>query len=246
MILNVSDLKKTYDKSRKKNSFTLKIDNFELQPNSFTAILGPNGSGKSTFLKSVMDLIFINEGTIQLLGKDHKDKTARNKLRYLPENFSLPKKFTVREILTLFSELDKGDQPNLEAQIEELADAFNVDYLDKKIKDLSKGMRQTAALMNTFAGDGRLFILDEPFNGLDAVQKKAIMNFIFDKQQRDNITVLITTHILSDIEKTCDELYLIRDGGIINSATKQEIDQHYGSVEDYYLEHFESKKALQQ
>src|SRR5699024_4060263 len=106
--------------------------------------------------KSVMDLIFVDEGTVQLLGKDHKDKTARTKLRYLPENFSLPKKFTVRETLYLFSNLDKGNQPALGAQIDELAGAFNVDYLDKKIKDLSKGMRQTAALMNTFVGAGRL------------------------------------------------------------------------------------------
>lgn len=246
MILQASNLKKTYSESRKKKGFTLLVDDIEIREGSFTAILGPNGSGKSTFLKSVMDLIFADEGHIQLLGQNHKDKTARSKLRYLPENFSLPKKFTVREVLHLFSKLDKNQQPSLNGQIDELAEAFNVDYLNKKIKDLSKGMRQTAALMNTFVGDGSLYILDEPFNGLDAVQKKAIMNYIFQKQQQSNITILITTHILSDIEKTCDKLYLIRDGNIIDSAIKKEIDQQYGSVEDYYLTHFESKKILQQ
>jgi ABC-2 type transport system ATP-binding protein len=246
MILQATGLKKTYGRSRKKKSFTLQIDDFKVPENSFTAILGPNGSGKSTFIKTVLGLTFADEGTIRLLGEDHKNKASRTELSYLPENFSLPKTFTVRQVLRLFNLLSKNNPSEFDNQIKEVAEAFNVDYLDKKIKDLSKGMRQTTALMNTFLGQNSFYILDEPFNGLDAVQKKAIMSYIFGLQKRRNITILITTHILSDIEKTCDKLYLIRDGRIINSADKQEIDHKYGSVEEYYLAHFESKKVLQQ
>jgi ABC-2 type transport system ATP-binding protein len=192
-----------------------------------------------------LDLLFADRGEIQLLGHDHKNKEARQKLSYLPENFSFPEKFTVRQMLHTFAGITNTDQTDLDARIQKLAEAFNVDYLDKKIKDLSKGMRQTVALLHTFLGDYKFYILDEPFNGLDAVQKKAIMEYILDLQQRQNVAILITTHILSDIEKTCDYLHLIKNGSIIDAASKDEITEQHGSVETYYLNHFESKKALQ-
>lgn len=245
MILKATDISKTYKKTRKKEGFKLTIDSFEVKEGNFTAILGPNGSGKTTFIKIMLDLLFADRGNIQLLGHNHKNKEAREKLSYLPENFSFPEKFTVRQMLHTFAGITNTDQTDLDARIQKLAEAFNVDYLDKKIKDLSKGMRQTVALLHTFLGDYKFYILDEPFNGLDAVQKKAVMEYILDLQKRVNTAVLITTHILSDIEKTCDRLHLIRDGNIVDSADKKEIAEQHGGVEAYYLNHFESKKALQ-
>lgn len=242
MILEASDVSKSY----KKSDFNLQINDFEIDEGSFTAILGPNGSGKTTFLKIILDLLFADSGQVTLLGQNHKHKQSREGVSYLPENFSFPDNFTVEEMLHSFAGLKKSEEMNLDHKITELANAFNVDYLDKKIKGLSKGMRQTAALMHTFLGDDRFYILDEPFNGLDAVQKKAIMDYIFELQDERNISILITTHILSDIDKTCDTLHLIRDGRIINSASKGEIQQQFGNVEEYYLNHFESKTSVTQ
>jgi ABC-2 type transport system ATP-binding protein len=176
------------------------------------------------------------------MGTDHKNKEARSQLSYLPENFSFPDNFTVREMLHSFAGLKDSPVTYIENKITELAEAFNVNYLDKKIKNLSKGMTQTAALMHTFLGDHRFYILDEPFNGLDAVQKKAIMDYMFTLQKEQNISILITTHILSDIDKTCDTLYLIKEGNIINSASKTEIQEKFKSVEAYYLNHFEANQ----
>lgn len=245
MILKAQDVTKTFAKSGKnKNKFHLQINNFSIEEGSFTAVLGPNGSGKTTFLKIILNLLFADSGRITLLGQNHKEKTARSNVSYLPENFSFPKNFTVREIMHSFGSL-KGTAPShIDAKIEELSEAFNVDYLDEKMKGLSKGMTQTAALMHTFLNDSQFYILDEPFNGLDAVQKKAIMNYIFDLQEEKNISILITTHILSDIDKTCDTLHLIKDGRIINSASKAEIQEQFGNVEEYYLNHFENQEAL--
>ncbi|MDZ7683637.1 MAG: ABC transporter ATP-binding protein [Fodinibius sp.] len=242
MILQAKDVTKSYSSS---DDFSLQIDDFEIAEGSFTAMLGPNGSGKSTFLKIILDLLFADSGDIQLLGTNHKLPQAREKVSYLPENFSFPKNFTVRETMHAFADLKGSSPPNIGQRIAELAEAFNVDYLDKKMKSLSKGMRQTAALMNTFLYDDRFYILDEPFNGLDAVQKKAIMDYIFQQQKERNITVLITTHILSDIDKTCDMLHLIRDGSIINSATKADIQKQFDNVEEYYLNHFESVTSVE-
>lgn len=241
MILKAQHLSKTFGKSGP-NSFRLQIDGLEIPEGSFTAILGPNGSGKSTFLKIILDLLFADSGQIFLMGQSHKNKEARTRLSYLPENFSFPDKFTVKEMLSAFTTLKHSPPDQLDSKINELARAFNVDYLDKKVKNLSKGMKQTAALMHTFMGNDRFYILDEPFNGLDAVQKKAVMDYIFQLQKKQNISILITTHILTDIEKTCDSLYLIKDGSIINSASKKEIRKQYGSVEEYYLHYFETAK----
>lgn len=238
MVLSATDILKSYGKS----GFRLHVDRLQIQDGSFTAVLGPNGSGKTTLLKVILDLLFADSGQITLMGTDHKNKEARSKLSYLPENFSFPDHFTVREMLRSFARLNDSHIPYLESKIAELAEAFNVNYLDKKIKSLSKGMTQTAALMHTFLGDHRFYILDEPFNGLDAVQKKAIMDYMFDLQKEQNISILITTHILSDIDKTCDTLYLIKEGNIINSASKTEIQEEFESVEDYYLNHFEAKQ----
>ena len=243
MILQADNISKTFKKSGS-NSFHLNIDHLEIKEGSFTAILGPNGSGKSTFLKIILDLLFADSGNITLTGSNHKQKKARAKVSYLPENYSFPENFTIKEMLHAFADLKESTPEQINRKISELANAFNVNYLNKKMKNLSKGMRQTAGLMHTFLADDQFYILDEPFNGLDAVQKKAIMNYIFRLQKEQNISILITTHILSDIDKTCDTLYLINDGRIVNSATKNEIQEKFGSVEDYYLNYFETKDPV--
>jgi len=240
MILEAQNVTKTFPKS----NFHLQIDDFKIDEGSFSAILGPNGSGKSTFLKIILDLLFADEGRVTLFGGNHKKKESRARVSYLPENFAFQDNFTVAQMLHAFADLKPSTPDRLKHKINELANAFNVDYLDKKIKNLSKGMKQTAALMQTFLADDRLYILDEPFNGLDAVQKKAIMDYIFRLQDERNISILITTHILSDIDKTCDTLHLIKNGRIINSATKSEIQQEFDSVEDYYLNHFQTNQSV--
>lgn len=243
MILKADNVTKTFNKSGA-DTFHLQIDNFEISEGSFTAMLGPNGSGKSTFLKIILDLLFADSDQISLMGKNHKEKESRAQVSYLPEDFSFPKNFTVEEMLRSFANLKSSPPAYLNSKITELADAFNVNYLGKKMKNLSKGMEQTAALMHTFLSDDKFYILDEPFNGLDAVQKKAVMDYIFGLQQEQNISILITTHILADIEKTCDSLYLINDGVIINSASKAQIQDEFGSVEKYYLDHFETNNSV--
>lgn len=223
---------------RKKDSFRMKLDSLEIQSGNFTAVLGPNGSGKTTFIKTVLDLHFAESGTINLMGISHKQKESRELVSYLPEVYSFPEKLTVRKMLIEFGSITNKDKTDLNRRIEILAKALNVDFLSKKVKSLSKGMRQTAALMNTFLGDHQLYILDEPFNGLDAVQKKAVMDYLLLQKKERNISILITTHILPDIDKICDTIHLIKNGSIIKSSTRMEIEETHSSVEDFYIEHF--------
>lgn len=223
---------------RRNKSFRIKIDDFEIESGNFTAILGPNGSGKTTFIKTILDLHFTESGSIRLMGRSHKEKESREQVSYLPEIYSFPDKVTVQKMLIDFGSITNNDKKDLKQRIDRLAEALNVDFLTKKVKSLSKGMRQTTALMNTFIGDHQFYILDEPFNGLDAVQKKAVMDYLLNEKKERHISILITTHILPDIDKICDRVHLIKNGLIIKSATKEEILKTHTSVENYYIEHF--------
>lgn len=186
-ILTAEKVVKAYSKNRKSRPFRLEIEQFNLEQGNFSAILGPNGSGKTTFLKAILDLRFLSEGYIQINGIDHRDKSARKAVSYLPEVFSFPDDVSVKTMLLDFGSIEITDREYLEDRITSLAQKLKADFLDKKIKELSKGMRQTTALLHTFLTERRLYILDEPFNGLDAVQKKVVMDFLLGLKERKNI-----------------------------------------------------------
>jgi len=243
-ILTAEKVVKAYPKKGKSRSFRLEIDQFSIEQGSFTAILGPNGSGKTTFLKAILDLRFLSEGTIEINRIDHKDKLARKTVSYLPEVYSFPGDLSVKTMLLEFGSIEITDRDYLEKRITNLAHHLKAEFLDKKIKELSKGMRQTTALLHTFLTERKLYILDEPFNGLDAVQKKKVIDFLLELKKRENISVLITTHILPDIDKICDAIHLIREGSIFQSASNSQIAEKYGSVEQFYLEQFGEEAAL--
>lgn len=241
--LKAEDLVSGYNGGwRKKRSFHIHIDELAIHPGSFTAVLGPNGSGKTTFIKTILDLHYAESGSITLMGKNHKEKESREWVSYLPEVYSFPENVTVKKMLIDFGSITNNDKTELAQQIDRLAEALNADFLGKKVKALSKGMRQTTALINTLLGNHRFYILDEPFNGLDAVQKKAVMDYLLKEKEDRNISILITTHILPDIDKICDMIHLIRNGRVVKSAGRDEILKTHSSVEEYYIKHFNVPK----
>jgi len=231
-VLNCSGLIKSY----KKNQFELSIDDFSIGENNTFALLGPNGSGKTTFLKLIMDLISLDRGEINILGKNSLNKLARVDLAYLPEKLPFPVDFTARQVLFYYTSIYRSDYKVINEQIESLATSFKVDYLEQKIKSLSKGMKQTIGLISTFLDRKKLYILDEPFNGLDAVQKEIVLDYI--QCIKKNSAIIITTHTTSDIEDIYDEAYLIKKGRFIDKKNKQEVDKVYNSLKEYYLNYF--------
>lgn len=235
-VLSCSNIYKRY----KTDKFELKIDQFDIQEGNTIALLGPNGSGKTTLLKLILDLISLDKGVIKILGESSTNKVARKDLAYLPEQVAYPSNFTAHQVLFYFSSINRNDFKRINDQIRKLAFVFRVDYLGKKIKNLSKGMVQTIGLLNTFLDSKKIYILDEPFNGLDAVQKENILGYM--RKEMDNATFLITTHVTHDIESIYDEAVIIKDGSIIEKKSKKDVMRENSSLQDYYLTYFRERE----
>jgi len=222
---------------KKKSSFILNIDDFKLEDGKIYALLGPNGAGKSTFIKIILNILFPDTGTITIYGKKNNYPSARKFIGYLPEEYSIPTDITFYQFLKYFGKMYDIDNTLLLEQINEYCDALNLKRLyDKKNRELSKGMKQSLLFIHSLLGKKKILILDEPFNGLDVEQKAKTIEFLLSYKSKNNITILITTHILSDIVKFVESIFIISNGQIKAQNSINNILKNCSSLESFYLE----------
>lgn len=235
-ILACNDIAKTYNKKNKINEgiFRLFVDEFNVKKGEITVLLGANGAGKTTLLKIILDLIRPDEGKISINGIDHRNKKSREYVGYVPESFSLPDNWKTEKVSYYYGLMKKIKRKYLIEEVNELAELLKIRKLEnKKVHELSKGMLQSLLLFHAFIGNNKLLILDEPFNGLDHIQKIRVIEYL-NELKKQEVSMLITTHILSDIEKIGDKVTLIDKGQIFESYSRPAITTQYGSVEKYY------------
>lgn len=188
----------------------LKGIDFEVVPGSITAVLGPNGSGKTTLIKSLLGMVFPDDGNIILDGYQLNGKaTYRNKIGYLPQIARFPENLTARELIKMV-----GSVRPTERKDEELIKLFELEsYLDKKLSTLSGGTRQKINLVLALMFDSPYLILDEPTTGLDPIALQVLKNVLIQFHEQSK-TILITSHILSFVEEVADEVVFLLDGKI--------------------------------
>lgn len=188
------------------------LDQLDLSINEggIFAILGPNGSGKTTMIKCILGMVIPDSGTILLNNKSVLKKWEyRNDINYLPQIANFPANLTVSELIKMVKNL--RPKP---AEEQKLIDLFGIQpFLDKKLGYLSGGTKQKVNLVLTFMFDSKLFILDEPTNGLDPVSLIRLKSLI-GEEKRKGKTILITTHIMSLVEEIADEIVFLLDGNI--------------------------------
>jgi len=174
------------------------------------AILGPNGSGKTTLIKCILGMVIPDSGNVLLQNESVLKKWSyRNDINYLPQIANFPANLTVIELL----EMVKNLRPK-QASEARLIDLFGLQpFLDKKLGYLSGGTKQKVNLVLTFMFDSRLYILDEPTNGLDPVSLIRLKALIAEEKTKGK-TILITTHIMSLVEEIADEIVFLLDGNI--------------------------------
>ena len=186
---------------------------------SIFGLLGPNGAGKSTLLKIILGHLYPTAGRIQVLGKDPRDVSIKQKMGYLPERSYLYKNLTATETLHYFGEILGLDKKQIKMRTEQLLEMVGLkNAIHRQVGQFSHGMTRRMGLAQALLNDPELLILDEPTAGLDPVGCREVKDLILTLGQRGK-TVLLTSHLLADVEDVADDLLMIF-GGTVQSSGK--------------------------
>ncbi|MCZ7415347.1 MULTISPECIES: ABC transporter ATP-binding protein [unclassified Streptomyces] len=213
--ISTSGLVKTFGRTRALDGLDLTVASGEVH-----GFLGPNGAGKSTTIRVLLGLLRADAGAVQLLGRDPwRDAVAlHRRLAYVPGDVELWPNLTGGEAIDLLSSLRGGVDRR---RRDELLERFDLDPT-KKGRSYSKGNRQKVALVAALASDAELLLLDEPTAGLDPLME-AVFQEVIGEAKAAGRTVLLSSHILAQVEKLCDRVSIVRLGRIVQSGTLGEL-----------------------
>ncbi|MEU4198060.1 ABC transporter ATP-binding protein [Kribbella sp. NPDC026611] len=211
----VSGLHKSYGSTHALDGLDLEVRTGEVH-----GFLGPNGAGKSTTIRVLLGLLRGDAGDVSLLGGDpwHDAAKLHRRLAYVPGDVNLWPNLTGGEVIDLLGRLRGGVD---EKKRDDLLRRFDLDPT-KKGRTYSKGNRQKVALVAALSSDVELLILDEPTSGLDPLMEEVFRQCIEDERQRDR-TVLLSSHILSEVEALCDRVSIIRRGKVVETGTLSDL-----------------------
>lgn len=222
-MIEVKNLKKIYKLNKKKmkelkTSDSVKIAvndvSFTAKPGEIFGLLGPNGAGKTTTLRCVATLLQPTEGSATVCGYDSvKDgEMVRDSICFLTNEIKLDEHFSPNYLFDFFCKLHGMETAEIEKRKEELFNAFGImDFKDKKIEELSTGMKQKASIAVSLCHDPKVVIFDEPTSGLDIVTARGVLDYLKILKDQGK-TIIISTHIMSEAEKLCDRIAVIING----------------------------------
>ena len=223
-VLKVEHLNKKYP------TFSLKDVSFAVKPGEIMGFIGRNGAGKTTTLKSIMNLVHYESGNISAFDLDMAKHELENKQRIgfaLSELNYYPNK-TIRQLVSVTKKFYKNFD---EKKFEEVCKIFNLN-VDKKLEELSSGMKVKYSVAIALSHKAELLILDEPTSGLDPVSRDEILDIFREIVKNKDRAILFSTHITSDLDKCASNITYIHDGEIIYTGTKKDFVNSYLFVKD--------------
>lgn len=227
-IIKLDNIVKRYGKKE-----ALKGISLDIPKGKIVGLLGPNGSGKSTMIKLLNGLLQPDEGTIEIAGMKPSIETKKI-VSYLPERTYLSEWMKMKDLLKFFS--DFYEDFDLE-KAEEMIEALNIN-VDEKIKDMSKGTKEKVQLILVMSRNADVYILDEPIGGVDPAARSFIMRTILQNFSEES-TLIIATHLISEIENICDEIIFLSYGEIKLQGNVDEIREEKGkSIDALFREEF--------
>ena len=228
-LVQINNLTKVYEKQK----LALDHMNLTIPRGRIIGLLGPNGSGKTTLIKLISGLLVATEGEVLVNGSRPGPET-KAVVSYLPERTYFQGGMKVKELIAYFTDFYQDFRPERARQM--LAN-LNIDE-NARLKTLSKGTKEKVQLIMVMSRDAQLYILDEPIAGVDPAARDYILKTIISNYN-ESATVLISTHLISDIEKVLDEVVFIRNGRVILQDTVENIRERRGkSVDSYFREVF--------
>jgi ABC-2 type transport system ATP-binding protein len=199
---------------------------FTLEKGEVLGLVGPNGAGKTTTIRMLMDIVKPDSGEISVFGSPLNEQ-AKNRIGYLPEERGLYRKMKVSDNLIYLASLKNVPSNIARERAEKLLNEVDMSpHKGKKISELSRGMGQIIQFLVTIAHDPSLIVLDEPFAGLDPVNRMLLKNIILELKKQGK-TVILSTHMMNEVEEMCDRVLMINRGRVVLYGNLSDIKQRF-------------------
>ncbi len=224
LAIQLQNLHKTYTSSfgRRRVEALAGVD-LEVARGEVFGLLGPNGAGKTTAVKILLDLTRPTRGTAHILGIPVSDPASRRRVGYLPEGHRFPGYLTARETLSIFGRMSGMDAAALKRRIPLLLERVHLSaWADVRVKKFSKGMTQRLGLASALVHDPEVLLLDEPTDGVDPVGRREIRDLLKEEAKKGR-AIFLNSHLLSEIELTCDRVAVLRKGRVAASGRIDEL-----------------------
>ncbi|MBQ8504312.1 MAG: ABC transporter ATP-binding protein [Clostridia bacterium] len=226
-IITVASLSKSYGKKNVLNDIS-----FQIEEGSIVGLLGPNGCGKTTLIKILTGLIKDHTGTVKI-DNDEPGPYTKSIVAFLPDKSYLPDWMRPVDAIEYFADFYKDFD---KAKAEQMVRDFRLDP-KQKLKTMSKGQQEKLCLILVMCRQAKLYVLDEPLGGLDPASRSAILDLIMTNYAK-NASVLISTHLINDVEKIFNRVLMISEGKLIVNSHVDEIREKGKSVEEVFKEVF--------
>ncbi len=235
MSIKIKNLYKNY-----KRFEAVKNLNFEIKKGSITGLLGPNGCGKTTTIGMILGLIRPTKGQVLINNKDIEIEKNRisvlEKMNFISPYVELPKKLSVKENLIVYGKM--YEVKNLQNRINTLSNELNLqNFLNKKTGELSSGQKNRVSLAKSLINNPEILLLDEPTASLDPDTGDYVRSYIQNYAKKNNTTILLASHNMSEVERLCENIMMMKQGKIIDEGTCEELISKHGrlNLEETFL-----------
>jgi len=206
----------------------------DVRTGSVFGLLGPNGAGKTTLLKALLNLVAVDSGRLSLNGISALRADARRQVVYLPERFSFYPYYTVNGTLRFYGQMYARPPGEIREYTDSALAKLGIsDIKSRKLKTISKGQMQRLGLATLLMADAGIYLLDEPFTGLDPLGIRELKTMFGELQKRSR-TIFINSHILAEVEQVCDEIAILHEGRCLAQGPLESLTGN-ASLEDYFI-----------
>tara|TARA_Y200000002_G_C22474671_1_gene576139 strand:- start:19 stop:750 length:732 start_codon:yes stop_codon:yes gene_type:complete len=243
MYIQIKNLTKIF-----KNNFAVNKINFHIEKNKTVGLLGPNGCGKTTSIGMILGLIEPSEGAIIINNKNLKSFKRHDilaQMNFASPYIELPKKLTVKQNLEIYGRL--YGVKNLNNRINEISEDLDIkNFFKKKTGELSSGQKNRVSLAKSLINKPEILLLDEPTASLDPDIGDFIRSYIQEYRSKNQVTILLASHNMNEVERLCDSVIMMKKGKIIDKGTCSEIIKKHGrnNLEETFLKLARSKDEL--